>query len=244
MEIIELNKESYQEWDEFCLKSDDAWFWHTSDWLEYSLAYKLEYNSRSLSFLVCDDTGIIGICPLILEEINDAGVIVKQFSNSGGGGYLPTPAVKCGLTIDRKERVLRSIFSRIDELAIELGVKRASWRFTYLGADQLSDRAGYNYLMRYDCLDNSLNTQIIDLLLPLEQLNHDVRKGHKYDIKRGERAYQVEIWDRQNIKKEIFDLYRLLHHKASGRVTRPIETFEMMYQWILSGKAILCGVKY
>ncbi|GAH79459.1 unnamed protein product, partial [marine sediment metagenome] len=35
-----------------------------------------------------------------------------------------------------------------------------------------------------------------------------------------------------------------MHHKTSGRITRPIITFDMMYKWIIDGYGILCGLKY
>ncbi len=35
-----------------------------------------------------------------------------------------------------------------------------------------------------------------------------------------------------------------MHHKTSGRITRPIITFDMMYKWITNGCGILCGLKY
>jgi hypothetical protein len=244
-EIVKLTSDKYVEWNKFCLESDDAWFWHTTDWLEYSLNYKPELKSRALSFMVCDDTGIIGLCPLILEELPLEGdKIIKEFSNYAGGGYGATPALKNGLTENRKEALLKKIFDHIDKLALENDVKRVLFRFSSFTKGFNNSQPPYNYLMKFNFFDNSLNTQIIDIGLPEEKLFGDVRKGHKHDIKRGERAYSIEIFDKDDIKEDIFKQYRLLHHKAAGRITRSLATFEMMYRWIREGKGILCGARH
>ncbi|MFC1631087.1 hypothetical protein ACFL2I_00870 [Candidatus Omnitrophota bacterium] len=243
MKIVPLTKDQYTAWDKFCLASEQAWFWHTAQCLEYSLNYKPELNSRSLSFMVCEHNDILGICPLVLEQLPSGNKRIKEFFNSGCGGHQAVPALKNGLSRERKEKILKMIFGEVDRLALEAGVKRASFRFSPLARELKDDQPVYNYLMKFGFLDSSLNTQIINLDLAEEKLMQNMRKGHKSDIKRGARDYIVEVYDKDNIKKMIFERYRLLHHKAAGRITRPLVTFEMMYQWIVEGKGILCAAK-
>ncbi|OGC22601.1 hypothetical protein A3J90_06980 [candidate division WOR-1 bacterium RIFOXYC2_FULL_37_10] len=245
MKIVPLTKDKYQDWNEFCLKSDDAWFWHTTDYLEFSIACHHENNVRSLSFMVYDDVGIMAICPLLLEEVNCNDHEINIFSNSIMGGYEVHPALKTDISDERKEKVRKLIFSFVDDFACKNNVKSAAFSFVPLANyPQSLKQLSFNYLMKYGYFNHSLNTQILDLTSSYETLNRDVRKGHKYDIKRGEKAYVVDIFDKNNITKDIFNFYRLLHHKASGRITRPLVTFDMMYKWILDGNGVLCGLKY
>jgi hypothetical protein len=58
-------------------------------------------------------------------------------------------------------------------------------------------------------------------------------------VKRGEQLLQGRVLDRSNITREAFAEYQRLHQKAAGRVTRPPQTFEMMYEWICEGLAVL-----
>ena len=51
----------------------------------------------------------------------------------------------------------------------------------------------------------------------------------------------VQIFNNENITRDIFEQYRELHYLAAGRVTRPGSTFEMMYSWIQMGFAVLFG---
>lgn len=241
MEIIPLTGDLYEEWDKFCLESDDAWFWHTTDWLEYTLHLRPELKSQSKSFLMMNNSVPIAICPLILNTVSEGEEEYNAFSFDRSHGSIP--ALKNGLVPKQRERILKLIFSRIDDLAVEYNVKICLLKFSPL-APTFYQKNQYNYLMKFGFLNTSLNTQLLDLTDDLNQIYKKMRKGHRYDIHKGEKTFEVNIYDKNNMTKEIFDQYKVLHHKTSGRVTRPLITFEMMYHWVLEGKAILCGASY
>lgn len=238
MELSLLTRDQYESWDKFCLESADAWFWHTTKWLSFCMYYGKDiFETRNLSFFITDDSGIIAICPLLMEKKKEFNN-VDHFEFSMIGWFGMAPAIRNDLSEERREKILKRVFNEIDLLAKECQVVRGCFRMTPLAPSQ----SQFNWLVKCGCLDTSLNTQIMDLTLPLDRLWGGIRKGHKYDINRGGKYYQVHIYDKDNPDKKAFDLYRILHHKAAGRVTRPIETFEMMYDWILSGEGMLCGV--
>ncbi len=245
MRIESLTKDSYSVWDKFCQESDDACFWHASGWLDYSLIYRPGVKTHSLSFMVYDDRDLVAICPLLIEALSWQGDNYKVFSNVGCDGYLVVPALKNGLTKERRDKILKYIFSYIDELAAKNEIKKASFRFSPLikkgGTESLP---WFNYLVKFGYLDFSSNTQIIDLNLSLENLQKAIRKGHKHNIVQGQREFVVDVFDQNNISDEIFQQYRIMHHKAAGRVTRPNESFEIMKQWVKNGQAALFGAKY
>ncbi|MBI5140157.1 MAG: GNAT family N-acetyltransferase [Candidatus Vogelbacteria bacterium] len=240
MKITDLTIDKHELWNEFCLASNDAWFWHTTGWLDYCEAYgKEKFQTRNLSFMLADDTGTVAVCPLLIERTKKENEIERaEFSTAGSGGFGISPALRNDLSEDRKDKILKEIFEKVDELAKDNQVARAVFRSNPLAVN----KAEFNFLIKYGYLDHSSNTQIIDLTLPLEKLWGNLRKGHKYDVNRGKKHYQTHIYDNNNADKNVFDQYRLLHHKAAGRVTRPVETFEMMYQWIKNGEGMLCGV--
>jgi len=238
MEIKKLNPENYKEWDKFCLESDDAWFWNTSGWLEYTLNYKPEFKPESKSFIVINNQNIVAICPLILETYNN----VKEFSY--GGGFGPTPAFANNMAKKFKKKVTKLVFKEIERLANENNVKRTRLKFSILNKSFIETKQQkFNYLMKFGYLDNSINTLIIDLDKPLEDLRLNVRHGHDSDIDRASIFLKAEIFDKSNLTKKIFEEYVQLHHKAAGRVTRPKITFDLMYEWIKEGKGFLIGAK-
>ncbi len=237
MEIKQLTKKDYEKWDEFCNVSDDCWFWHTSKWLEYTLNYNPSLNSELKSFFIIKNNKIIAICPLLLEEING----LKEFSF--GGSYTPLPAFANELRRKEKEKVRKLIFETIDKLAKQEGVKKVSFRFVVLNKSFVENPRKNNYLMRFNYIDNSINTQVIDLRKDLGRLRMDVRHGHDSDIDKSSKMLKGEIFDKNNITKEIFDKYVDLHLRASGRKTRPQITFDMMFDWIKQGDAFLVGAR-
>lgn len=236
LEIVKLEKKHYKDWDYFCSQSDDAWFWHTTKWLDYCLSYgRGRFNAENVSFFMKDESGaLIAICPLLLEKnLLEGNSSVLEFETAGDYGIVP--AFNNDLSDIQREKILKGLFIKVDSLAAEFGVARASFRMTPLSRK----RTEFNWLTKWGFFDNSINSQLIDLDLDLEILWKVIRKGHKYDIKRGQKCFQVKIYDQDAITKEIFEQYRFLHHKAAGRVTRPIETFEMMYDWIKDGNGVL-----
>jgi hypothetical protein len=239
MKIIGLTEDYFESWEKFCLESDDAWYWHTVKWSKYCAAYRGSiYETRDLSFMVMDDSGIVAVCPLFIEKREGPdGKIQNEILAAGSVRFMIAPALRNDLSDDRREKIHRTIFEHIDFLAKSNQVVRATLYITPLAPRLYA----FNWLTKYGYLDSTITTQIIDLSIPKDRLWSSLRKGHKYDVNRGEKNYQIHFYDKTNADKNIFDQYRLFHHKAAGRITRPIETFEMMYEWILSGHGMLCG---
>ena len=126
MEIILLDKTNEDLWNDFCLGSDNAWFWHTADWMNYVINYKPEYKPRQLSFFVKEDNKFVAICPLMLEEHNG----IKEFSFSGFG--ITAPALLNGLSYKLRKKTQDFIFEYIDCQAKSVGVKKRHLGFLRL----------------------------------------------------------------------------------------------------------------
>jgi len=232
MEIVEYEKLNEGEWDNFCLASDDAWFWHTTEWIEYTLAYSENKSPKNHSFLVRDGKKNVGIFPLIMEEENG----VKEFSFGGVPGF--SPALSNDLSQKEKDAVLKFMFEKMDSLAKEHGVSRSRIRFTPLSPSQRKNK-GENYLPKFGFLDASIHTQIIDLRLSIDELRKNIRHGHDSDIKRGLKELTTSVYDAKTLTPEIFANYTTLRTKTSQKQVRPSKTFELMYDWVKAGKAIL-----
>lgn len=244
MKIIKHIKDLDEKWDNFCLKNNGAWFWHTADFISYSAQIRPAMESVSESFSVLDeDKSILALCPILVETVvSKENGSAKELSF---GGYpLPAPVVRDGLTKKRSNQIFDLIFACVDEIANRYSVRRASFRFSPLAPDFTGSLLPkYNYLMKYGYLDISLNTQVIDLSLSSQELENNLRKGHACDIKRGSSLLISKVYDASSISEKIFSEYCRLHHKAAGRVTRPQATFQMMYDWIKTNKAILISAE-
>lgn len=234
--MVTLQPDQYGSWKQFCLASDDAWFWHTSDWLEYTLAYRPERSPQSLSFACVLEGRIVAICPLILETDPQNGV--RQLTY--GGEATPAPAFANHVTPRHFKTIASAVFEYIDCLAKQHDVKWALFHASPGASALWKNTAPRLYPMtRFGYLDSSLATQVIDLTQDESCLLKNMRKGHLAAIKQAEKLLRGEVLDTTSITDPCFEQYRLLHAKAAGRVTRPLATFQMMLEWIKKGAAIL-----
>ena len=239
LEIIPLSKNLYPPWNTFCQDSDDAWFWHTSDWLEYTINLRPQFRTEQKSFYIEENGKIVAICPLLINTVKEGEEELRYFSYDRYQGV--TPAIKNNNSKKERSRILNFVFSIIDKMAFENDVDLLLTKFTPLAR---SYGKSNNFLERYGFLNTSLSTITIDLSHDLEYLFSDMRKGHRYNVKKGMEIYTVKIFGKENITKEEFDCYQKLHYKASGRMTRPQITFDLMHFWIKTGNAILAGLIY
>lgn len=244
--IEKLAKDKLTAWDNFCLASDEAWFWHTSGWLDYTLNYKPELNTRDFSFLVYKQDKIVAIIPLTIEDYEKNGRIAREFSF--GGYAIPAPALANDLDKIEKDRTERSviydlIYKEIDRLAEENEIKKAWFRQTPLAPANLAKKNCHNQLMKYGFIDVSLNTQLIDLRKSQGDLWKNLRRNHRRNIKKADK-FNTAIYDQTNISADIFKAYKTLHYKAAGRQTRPDKTFALMYNWLRNGAAFLVAVEF
>ena len=191
---------------------------------------------KDLSFYITDGKKIIGVCPLFLESFGER----NQFSYRGG--YLRTPLVDPKLGSKLFKKVFTLMWTTINELAIQHQVVKYKALIDPL--ELLVSSRSYNWLQEQGFLDESLQTQVIDLCLPLDQLWECTRKSIKSLINKAKNTYEIVVMDYQSANKELFDVYRLLHRKSAGRVTRPIESFNAQFKQIETDCGMLIGIRY
>jgi len=236
MELKPLAPADEPLWDAFCLANGDAWFWHTSGRLRYQTARQKE--AVPLHFFVARENKIIAICPLILQTIQTPGGTVPVFGP--GNDFLPAPVAADVLQPSDRERTLRTVFEEIDRLAAEHGAAKASFRSLPLSPRYLAPAiAPANDLARFGYLDASLDTQVLDLRPDEKTIWSGFRKSYHSLIRRTEERFSYRLIDAGLVTPEIFETYPRLHQKAAGRQTRSPETFQMMREWVETGRAFL-----
>ncbi|MDD5294873.1 MAG: GNAT family N-acetyltransferase, partial [Patescibacteria group bacterium] len=97
---------------------------------------------------------------------------------------------------------------------------------------------------KYNYLDTSILTYVIDL--QFKDLFNSCRRNHRRNIKPilEDKNFSVFYIDGNNPSYEIHEEYRKLHHKCAGRVTRPKIAFDMQFEKLKQGNAVLFGLRY
>ena len=243
---LPLTKSNSKEWDDFCEKSPSAWFWHTSNFIDYILHYQPQRNTRDLSFFVRSGDGLIkAIVPLTIEDCEFDGKKASEFLF--GGQPLPLPVFSEDLYTEvnreKREKLLMFILSEIDNLAKIHKVARITLRNCVLASAAAENSKQFNSLFNFGFINISLKTQVIDLKKSEDELSVDLRRNHTRNIKKGnEHDFKLVVYTSENINHEVFLAYKTTHKKAAGRQTRPDYTFDLMYEWITKDRAFLAVV--
>ena len=235
MDVVAASELGDEQWDRLCEDAAGAWFWHTSAWRDYTLAYRPALESRSVAFAVMDGTQPAALVPLMLEK--DPEQDRQRFSFGGDACW--SPAIAGTDDPLRADAALRTTLHRIDELADTHGADSVALRLSPLAngwSDHLpallaaTTRAGY--------ADASLSSQVIDLDVDPHALRAAMTKGHRADITRGRRILDTTVSTGAEAVAD-FPAYQAMHALAAGRVTRPAETFRLMESWLTTGSAAL-----
>lgn len=198
--------------------------------LEYFLLYS-KYLINDKSFIVLEDNKCVGICFLPIEEIDN----VKSVSISGGYVFSPLSNIK---------RIEKRIYEEIDLIANNLKIAKINFALDPLILHYTSNN--FNYLLEYNFFDTSTTNCIINLKQEKEELWKNLRKSYKGLINKylKNNEFTIEIIDSNNADYRIHEVYRELHRKCSGNVTRIKETFDKQFEMLENGLATLIALKY
>ena len=168
MKIISLSDKHHSAWDDFCKDSDDAWFRHTTTWMQYTLNHSPELSSDNKSFFIAAGNRILAILPLIIEQ--KSGIRGKPKELSFGGSFGVSPAISNELSARKRHVMKQKIFEHVDQIALENNVQRMSIRCPVLSANfHKSSFPTPNWLLRYGFIDVSLHSQLLDLSQDISQ---------------------------------------------------------------------------
>jgi hypothetical protein len=239
MEIERLTENNKDEWNTFCLQSNDAWFRHTTYWMDYIMCCRFDSNSKNHSFLVRQNKEIVAVVPLISQYCY-ASREINEFANYD----TPTPywAFKNDNKNINKYELNKYIHAEIMRIASEYNVKRVSFFIDPLiESNYFDDFECYN-LLKYghDCKTGTTN--MIDLTLPEDIILSEMRKGHKSGIKRilKDTDIRIDYVDRSSKNISILsNEYKKIHSFDAGRQTRTDASWACMENWICDKNGFL-----
>jgi len=156
-------------------------------------------------------------------------------SATRSGSYIEAPLFV-------NQAIAKEIFSEIDRIAAENKLAKIMFAVDVFS----NNNCNYNYLQKFDYIDASILSYVIDLSGNEEDFLRNCRRGHKCDIKKilNDKNFKVFFADQKNPSWELHEEYRALHHKCSGRVARPKESFDLQFEKLKLGEAVLFGVSY
>lgn len=198
-------------------------------YLKNRVEYELERSetlASDKSFVYVVDKVPLALAFLPIEKHGDF------FTMSFQGGYVDAPLFE-------NAGAEEAVFSLIDTIAKENNVVKVMFSL-----DPLGESSAYNYLQKYQYLDASILSYVIDLTLG--DLLASCRRNHRRNIKEilKNKDFEVFCIDHSNPSYEAHEEYRMLHEKSAGRVTRSKKTFDMQFEKLQQGNAVLVGLRF
>lgn len=219
----------WQEWRNYTLRH------HTGPkYLKENLEIQL-LVSASKSLLFKDKSFVY-----LMDNQPVACIFLPLETDARGQTTITMSASYVEAPVCENETIRKEVFLLIDEIAKEYQV--AKIMFT---VDPLELDTAYNYLQHYGYLDTTLLAKSIDLGLT-DDLLKQYHKRHRRTITAAlhSEEFGTFVMDQANPSRQIHDEYVAFHHKCSGRVTRPEQTFTLQFDKLTRGYAALIGLQY
>lgn len=205
---------------------------------QFYLKTSLEYDlllSKSNSLLKKDKSFIY------LEDEETKGCVFLPIESHGSNYSVSINEDYAYFPIAKDNRVEKIIFNLIDKIAKENNVSKIM-----LFGDPASQTCpDYNILQKYNYIDSSILTHVIDLCRS-DNLLSRCRKGHRHAIKKmqKDKDFKISVMDKNNANYDTHEKYRELHRLCAGKITRPKETFDFQFKRLKEGNSILVGLTY
>lgn len=232
------NPEFRKLWNSFLQNNNNAGPFYSYLFLSQMIEKKSSISYTNCSFIIIQKNEPIAVVPLIIEESGP----VRSFSSDMGFNTFYGPLLSCSYNRAMRRKIRAITFEEIDAIAVQYRVGKAM--LTIDPAAYYTDDEYYNFLLEYGFFDASIATQFIELTEGLKILKSQRRKSYKALINRGLKTYSFFVMNSKNVDYEIHELYRAMHAKASGRVTRSKKSFDLQFERVKCGNATMIGARF
>ena len=204
---------------------------HLFNTVEYYVAYFSQHKSINLSLVLYNNKQPVGVMPLMAHQNKS-----NQWVLSSNGVEIVEPIFIPTLARKVRKRLESQLVELVDTLSDSLNIKRN--QFVNMEYGQMSDW----YLMWAERANKAFSTHhlLVDLSLSLEEIRSKFRKSYKPLVNKGLREWKVEV--HEEVSKEMFDKFRLLHKEVAGCSTRPIESWNRQKKQIDLSESFLVTV--
>jgi FemAB family protein len=217
------------DWNTVISNPSEASIFYLKKTLDYYVSYYQEQDSYNLSLVFYENKKPVAIFPLFVYG-EDTKII------SCNGVEIIEPLFINNIGRKAKKGIESQLVLFILELSKVLNISQC--QFTNILRNKLS--SWYLYWIEYANLSYITYHMMVDLSLSDEVMRVEFRKSFRPLINKGLREWRVEVHEK--VSSDLFDKFRSLHCEVSGRVTRPIESWNIQQDQINSGEAFLVAV--
>lgn len=242
LETIKFQDTDKNSWDNLIKQIQGVSYYHSWHWLNY--LSKTANVKEHASFILLKDGFPVGICPLAVSYEEEK----KIFSISFSGTPCGVPVV-IDFPVSLHREYLDYIFDAVKSYINKYNVKQINFIWHPLNISLFSESNNlYDYnafeLLRYNMNYYVENTLVIDLRLAGCFLESNVSRYHLRHIRRGiKKDIKIKVFNREQSDstdlKYFYEKFQQAHIIAAGRITRPKEAWDAMFDYLNNGLATL-----
>jgi FemAB family protein len=204
--------------------------------LDYQFAYQYGHggNWEDISLIIYFDNKPVALWPLSFSVKEEQSNLTSQ-----GAPVLP-PIFIVDFPIISRKRIIKSCLDLANLISITN--KISSWESGESFANSLGMSDWHIESMVRNSLCNMRHELFLDLRPSIAEIKKTFRKSYKSLVTSGAKIWTVGVLDSQG-DESVWQEFRNLHLKVSGRVTRSDETWTMQHQDIERQCAFLVWLK-
>lgn len=240
MEIVKFNEITSSEWDDFVGQISESTYMHTSWWLQYLNAI---YGADGCkSFILMHGKRPQAICPLFISK---AKFDNREYFETTRNGLSSIYPAFIEMPATQRRRLARRTFKYIEEILSDYKVQRLEFYkhpMNYSVINNNFDLGNAAEALSYGYFPHVRNTIIIDLAKTEQELLSEMTMfQRKHITKSAKIGFKFNIFSNDSLKgfEENFANFLAAHIKSAGKMTRPIESWNLMYDLVVAGKAAL-----
>ncbi|MCX6237724.1 MAG: FemAB family protein [Bacteroidia bacterium] len=228
---VKLRAENNSVWSETLLKLSYLPFAYTNASINFQYEYQQGHGGewKDISLIIYWENKPCAIWPLSLTNKDS-----KALLSSHGQPVLP-PLFTAACSNSLRKRITKNCLDLADSIAKSIGVK--IWESAESFNESIGLSNWHSEAINRDATCNIHHELFIDLSIDISQIKNNFRKSYKSLITAGMRIWSVNVL--KTVDELIWNEFRELHFKVSGRVTRSDKTWESHLQDIQTQQAFL-----
>jgi FemAB family protein len=232
-----FRSERFDLWDNVLEKISDVPTCYLSHLVSYqsTVFRNISGSNLELSLIIFNDRRPCAVWSLFIDPAKSQPL--KSINDQFGGIVIP-PLFVDGINKKSERRILKNCIKFLNFVLNELDCEY------FLGSElsaQTQITQWQQLLMENGAKFERINYELyLDLSRPLEQIRKSIRKSYKPLISQGLNNWTVQV-DAELCPKN-WQQFQSLHKKVAGRITRPLDSWEIQKGAINNGNAFLVGV--
>lgn len=228
--------EKKEMWDKVLENSSYPTTEYKHSYIDHCIAFEMGkgLSIYDLSLIIKLNGYYVGIWPISISKGEN-----KFFLTTGGGPIISPKFIKT-----TEEKVQKKIIKLCHEI---IRLLAENYRIESWQTIDLYNGEGCISKWHLKSIEQSINRKIyfdgyIDLKKELKEIRKGYRDSYKSLVNSGRKIWKTGVVAEEGDRK-IWDEFRYLHMNSAGKITRNDETWNLQYEEIISGTAILVWLK-